>query len=169
MTPRKHVKFTVGNLNFNVYTSTSKPILYHSSSYKPNFPFKMSEEASSNAPTAPQDSVTTKRERSPEVKPAQAAPAPADIGEEDAFNEPTPSKKPKFEKKNKKEFKPKSPYPGRGKRDDRPQLTEEERREKEAAKDRLRAERKLADEERMANVNDEDRRLPKRRCALLIG
>lgn len=134
----------------------------------------MSEEESNNATaTAPQDTVTGKRERSPETKPAQSTAAPGDNdngnGEEDAFNEPTPSKKPKFEKKNKKDFKPKSPYPGRGKRDDRPQLTDEERAAKAAEKDRMRAERKLADEERMQNVNDDERRLPKRRCALLIG
>ena len=128
----------------------------------------MSEEEFNNgAATAPQDTVTGKRERSPETKPALSA--PDDAGEEDAFNEPTPSKKPKFEKKSKKDFKPKSPYPGRGKRDDRPQLTDEERAAKAAEKDRMRAERKLADEERMQNVNDDERRLPKRRCALLIG
>lgn len=108
-----------------------------------------------NAPSA------IKRDRSPE-KPG------AEGGEEDAFNEPTASKKPKFEKKSKKDFKPKSPYPGRNKHD-RPQYTDEERAEKAAAKEKMREERRLAEEERMANVTPEDKRLPKRRCALLIG
>lgn len=133
----------------------------------------MSEETSNTTAAVPQEAATStttapiKRERSPAV-----IEDPTGGGEEDAFNGPSSSpatKKPKFEKKSKKDFKPKSPYPGRGKKDDRPQLTAEEREQKAAEKDKLRAERKLADEERMGNVNDEDRRLPKRRCALMIG
>jgi hypothetical protein len=108
----------------------------------------------------------TKRERS--ASPSTKAAAP---NEEDAFNNDSndANKKPKFEKKSKKDFKPKSPYPGRGKNRDRPQLSEEERKAKAEERERLRVERRLADEERLENMDDGDRRLPKKRCALLLG
>jgi hypothetical protein len=105
----------------------------------------------------------TKRER-------PASPAAAEPNEEDAMNDSNPTKKPKFEKKSKKDYKPKSPYPGRGKNyADRPQLTEEERKAKAEERERLRVERRIADEERLENRDEGDRRLPKRRCALLMG
>lgn len=140
------------------------------SSYLLGIHSTMSEEEAANQ--QPQSVVETpvasaKRERSP------AAAAAADGGgEEDAFNASSTtsaSKKPKFEKKNRKDFKPKSPYPGRNKRDDRPPLTAEEKAAKDEEREKLREQRRLADEERMANIDPEDRRLPKRRCALLIG
>jgi len=98
-----------------------------------------------------------------------ASPAPAEINEEDAVNDVNPPKKPRFEKKSKKDYKPKSPYPGRGKNYDRPQLSEEERKAKAEERERLRVERRIADEERLENRDEGDRRLPKRRCALLMG
>ena len=105
----------------------------------------------------------TKRER-------PASPAAAEPNEEDAMNDSNPTKKPKFEKKSKKDYKPKSPYPGRGKNyADRPQLSEEERKAKAEERERLRVERRIADEERLENRDEGDRRLPKRRCALLMG
>jgi len=105
----------------------------------------------------------TKRER-------PASPAAAEPNEEDAMNDSNPTKKPKFEKKSKKDYKPKSPYPGRGKNyADRPQLSEEERKAKAEERERLRVERRIADEERLENREEGDRRLPKRRCALLMG
>lgn len=117
-------------------------------------------------------SVPAKRERS--ASPAKAAvpstSAPTGPSEEDAFNnDGQTAKKPKFEKMSKKDFKPKSPYPGRGKNRDRPQLSEEERKAKAEERERLRVERRIADEERLENMDDGDRRLPKRRCALLLG
>jgi len=112
------------------------------------------------APTDAQASV--KRDR-------PASPAPAEINEEDAMNDVNPPKKPRFEKKSKKDYKPKSPYPGRGKNYDRPQLSEEERKAKAEERERLRVERRIADEERLENRDEGDRRLPKRRCALLMG
>lgn len=122
---------------------------------------------SSPAPAADTAAAPAKRERSP-GKPVALA---GGGEEEEAFNDPDshPPKKPKFEKKSKKDFKPKSPYPGRNRKDARPQLTDEERAKKAAEKEKMREERRLADEERMANVTPEDKRLPKRRCALLIG
>lgn len=105
----------------------------------------------------------TKRER-------PASPPAAEANEEDAMNDSNPPKKPKFEKKSKKDYKPKSPYPGRGKNyQDRPQLSEEERKAKAEERERLRVERRIADEERLENREEGDRRLPKRRCALLMG
>jgi hypothetical protein len=100
-----------------------------------------------------------------------ASPALAEVNEEDAMNDANPPKKPKFEreKKSKKDYKPKSPYPGRGKNYDRPQLSEEERKAKAEERERLRVERRIADEERLENRDEGDRRLPKRRCALLMG
>jgi hypothetical protein len=99
-----------------------------------------------------------------------ASPAAAEPNEEDAMNDSNPPKKPKFEKKSKKDYKPKSPYPGRGKNyADRPQLSEEERKAKAEERERLRVERRIADEERLENREEGDRRLPKRRCALLMG
>jgi hypothetical protein len=98
------------------------------------------------------------------------SPAAAEPNEEDAMNDSNPTKKPKFEKKSKKDYKPKSPYPGRGKNyNDRPQLSEEERKAKAEERERLRVERRIADEERLENREEGDRRLPKRRCALLMG
>jgi len=99
-----------------------------------------------------------------------ASPVAAEPNEEDAMNDSNPTKKPKFEKKSKKDYKPKSPYPGRGKNyADRPQLSEEERKAKAEERERLRVERRIADEERLENREEGDRRLPKRRCALLMG
>jgi hypothetical protein len=48
-------------------------------------------------------------------------------------------------------------------------LSEEERKAKAEERERLRVERRIADEERLENMDDGDRRLPKRRCALLLG
>jgi hypothetical protein len=121
-------------------------------------------ESETKSDTQPIDAqAQSKRER-------PASPAAAEPNEEDAMNDSNPVKKPKFEKKSKKDYKPKSPYPGRGKNyNDRPQLSEEERRAKAEERERLRVERRIADEERLENREEGDRRLPKRRCALLMG
>ena len=48
-------------------------------------------------------------------------------------------------------------------------MNEEERKAKAEERERLRVERRIADEERLENREEGDRRLPKRRCALLMG
>jgi len=123
-------------------------------------------------PTSESSAAPSKRERSASPAKAQVEQTPtqsAEVNEEDAMNDTQPTKKPKFEKKSRKDFKPKSPYPGRGKNYDKPILTEEERRIKTAEREKLRVERRIADEERMENRSEGDKRLPKRRCALLMG
>lgn len=123
-------------------------------------------------PASESSAAPTKRERSASPAKPQAEQTPtqsAEVNEEDAMNDIQPTKKPKFEKKSRKDFKPKSPYPGRGKNHDKPILTEEERRIKTAEREKLRVERRIADEERMENRSEGDKRLPKRRCALLMG
>jgi hypothetical protein len=131
----------------------------------------------SHAAGVDSQSTQTKRDRSPSPAPNVIEPSAitTEANEEDVMNESTteadanPAKKPKFEKKSRKDFKPKSPYPGRGKNYDKPQLSEEERKAKTEERERLRVERRIADEERMENRDEGDRRLPKRRCALLMG
>lgn len=130
----------------------------------PKYTPKMDSETKSEA--APVDAqAQTKRERPASPKPAGFN----EPNEEDTMNDVNPPKKPRFEKKSKKDFKPKSPYPGRGKNYDRPQLSEEERKAKAEERERLRVERRIADEERLENRDEGDKRLPKRRCALLMG
>jgi hypothetical protein len=133
----------------------------HNHSIQAHTPKMESETKPDTQPVEAQEQ--TKRER-------PASPAAAEPNEEDAMNDSNPTKKPKFEKKSKKDYKPKSPYPGRGKNyQDRPQLSEEERKAKAEERERLRVERRIADEERLENRDEGDRRLPKRRCALLMG
>jgi hypothetical protein len=138
---------------------------------------KMESETKPEVPATESSAAPAKRERSaspskPQIEPKTGT-QPAEINEEDAMNDASadanPTKKPKFEKKSRKDFKPKSPYPGRGKNYDKPILTEEERRIKTAEREKLRVERRIADEERMENREEGDKRLPKRRCALLMG
>jgi hypothetical protein len=133
----------------------------------------MESETKPEVPATEPSAAPTKRGRSASpAKPhaeSQTEAQPAEVNEEDAMNDANPTKKPKFEKKSRKDFKPKSPYPGRGKNYDKPILTEEERRIKTAEREKLRVERRIADEERMENREEGDKRLPKRRCALLMG
>ena len=137
---------------------TSCPPTYTIQAYTP----KMDPETKPDA--QPVDAEAQQKRERP------ASPAVAEPNEEDAMNDSNPTKKPKFEKKSKKDYKPKSPYPGRGKNyADRPQLSEEERKAKAEERERLRVERRIADEERLENREEGDRRLPKRRCALLMG